>query len=65
MALAAIGSIADENKGELAKAYIVPKTGTAPDAEDIINYCHEHLAAYKVPRAVQFVDDLQRPVPAK
>jgi len=60
VALVAVGSIADENKGELAKAYIVPKTGTAPDAEDIINYCREHLAANKVPRAVQFVDDLPK-----
>ncbi|WP_040491204.1 class I adenylate-forming enzyme family protein [Ilumatobacter nonamiensis] len=60
VALVAVGSIADENKGELAKAYIVPKTGTTPDAEEIINYCREHLAAYKVPRAVQFVDDLPK-----
>ena len=60
MALVAVGSIPDEDKGELAKAYIVPRTGTSPDAEDIISYSREHLAAYKVPRAVQFVDDLPK-----
>ena len=60
VALVAVGSIPDEDKGELAKAYIVSKTGTNPDADDIINYCREHLAAYKVPRAVQFVDDLPK-----
>jgi long-chain acyl-CoA synthetase len=60
VALVAVGSIPDEVKGELAKAYIVPKTGAAPDVEDIIAYCREHLAAYKVPRAVQFVDDLPK-----
>ena len=60
VALVAVGSIADENKGELAKAYIVPKTGSSPASEDIISYCREHLAAYKVPRAVQFVDDLPK-----
>jgi len=38
----------------------VPKTGATPDADDIIAYCREHLAAYKVPRAVQFVDDLPK-----
>jgi long-chain acyl-CoA synthetase len=32
---------------------------------DIITFCREYLAAYKVPRAVQFVDDLLRPAPAK
>ena len=58
--LVAVGSIPDEDKGELAKAYIVPKTGAAPDADDIVAYCREHLAAYKVPRAVQFVDDLPK-----
>lgn len=60
VALVAVGSIPDEYKGELAKAYIVPKTGATPDADDIITYCREHLAAYKVPRAVQFVDDLPK-----
>ena len=44
----------------MAKAYIVPKAGAQPDSDDIINYCREHLAAYKVPRAVQFVDDLPK-----
>ena len=60
VALVAVGSIPDEEKGELAKAYIVPKTNAAPDADDIIAYSREHLAAYKVPRAVQFVDDLPK-----
>jgi len=60
VALVAVGSIPDEDKGELAKAYIVPKTGATPDTDDIIAYCREHLAAYKVPRAVQFVDDLPK-----
>ena len=60
VALVAVGSIPDDEKGELAKAYIVPKTGVTPNADDIITYCREHLAAYKVPRAVQFVDDLPK-----
>jgi long-chain acyl-CoA synthetase len=60
VALVAVGRIPDEEKGELAKAYIVPKVGADPNADDIITYCREHLAAYKVPRAVQFVDDLPK-----
>lgn len=60
VALVAVGSIPDEDKGELAKAYIVPTTGASPNADDIISYCREHLAAYKVPRTVQFVDDLPK-----
>lgn len=60
VALVAVGSIPDEAKGELAKAYIVPKVGATPNAEHVIAFCREHLAAYKVPRAVQFVDDLPK-----
>ena len=60
VALVAVGSIPDEEKGELAKAYIVPKLGATPDAQEIIEFCRQHLAAYKVPRAVQFVEDLPK-----
>jgi long-chain acyl-CoA synthetase len=60
VALVAVGSIPDEEKGELAKAYIVPRTGAKPNADHVIAYCREHLAAYKVPRAVQFVEDLPK-----
>jgi long-chain acyl-CoA synthetase len=60
VAMVAVGSIRDENKGELAKAYIIAREGTSPEAGKIIDYCREHLAAYKVPRAVQFVDDFPK-----
>jgi len=60
VALVAVGSIPDAEKGELAKAYIVPKVGVSPNADSVITYCREHLAAYKVPRFVQFVDDLPK-----
>jgi len=60
VALVAVGSIPDEIKGELAKAYIVPKKGVSPNSQSIIDYCRERMAAYKVPRAVQFVHDLPK-----
>jgi Acyl-CoA synthetases (AMP-forming)/AMP-acid ligases II len=60
VAMVAVGPIADEAKGELAKAYIVAKQNTSPDVDQIISYCREHLAAYKVPREIQFVDDLPK-----
>jgi long-chain acyl-CoA synthetase len=35
--------------------------GQAPSDEDeVLALCRDHLAAYKVPRAVQFVDDLPK-----
>ncbi len=60
VALVAVGSVPDEEKGELAKAYIIPREGAEADAEMIIKYCREHLAAYKVPRAIRFVDDFPK-----
>ena len=60
VAMVAVGSIPDEVKGELTKAYIISKSGTSPSAESIVEYCRAQLAAYKVPRAVQFVDDFPK-----
>ncbi len=58
VALAAVGSIPDEAKGELAKAYIIRKAGAQVTSTELIEHCREHLAAYKVPRAIQFVDSV-------
>ena len=58
VALAAVTGVPDEVKGELAKAYVVLKPGTTATAEELVAHCREHLAAYKIPRAVQFVDEV-------
>ncbi|RTZ62613.1 MAG: acyl-CoA synthase [Chloroflexi bacterium] len=58
VALAAVGRIPDEAKGELAKAYVVLKPEMAATGQEIVEFCREQLAAYKVPRAVQFVDSV-------
>ena len=60
VALAAVGKLPDDIKGEIAKAYIVLKTNTACTEDEIIAFCRETLAAYKCPRKVQFVDDVPK-----
>jgi long-chain acyl-CoA synthetase len=60
VALVAVGSVPDEMKGELAKAYIVLKEGAETTEQEIIEFCRESLAAYKVPRLVQFVPDVPK-----
>jgi len=60
VAMVAVGSQPDELKGEIAKAYVVLKPGSAADAEGILALCRQELAAYKVPRAVGFVADLPK-----
>ena len=56
VALAAVTGVADEVKGELAKAYVVLKPGAVATGPELVAHCRDHLAAYKLPRAVQFVD---------
>ena len=60
VALVAVGPRSHELKGEIAKAYIVLKDGAEGDAEDIVSFCRGELAAYKVPREIQFVADLPK-----
>jgi long-chain acyl-CoA synthetase len=58
VALAAVGRIPDEARGELAKAYVVLKPDAQASGQEIVDFCRETLAAYKLPRAVQFVDSV-------
>jgi long-chain acyl-CoA synthetase len=60
VAMVAVGSQPDEVKGEVAKAYVVLQTSAQATETEILVFCREHLAAYKVPRAVQFVADLPK-----
>ena len=60
VALVAVGPQPHEMKGEIAKAYVVLKPGETADEESVVAHCREHLAAYKVPRAIQFVDDVPK-----
>lgn len=56
VAICAVVGVPDESKGEIPVAVIVKNPGTATSGQDIIQFCREHLAAYKAPRAVHFVD---------
>lgn len=55
---AAIG-IPDERTGEAVKLFVVAGE-EAPGAEDIQSWCRQGLAAYKVPRKIEFVADLPK-----
>jgi fatty-acyl-CoA synthase len=59
---ACIISAQDAYRGETVKAVIVLRSearGTA-QPQDIIDWAREHMAAYKVPRIVEFVDSLPK-----
>jgi len=48
----------DPYRGETVKALVVLKDGAKCNAEDITKWSYNHMAAYKVPRSVEFVDRL-------
>lgn len=56
---AAIG-VADSYRGESAKAFVVLKTGQKATADELIAFCKQNLAPYKVPRAIEFREALPK-----
>jgi len=52
-------------KGERVKVYIVLKEGETATEEEIIQFCRENLAPYKVPKFVEFRDELPKTMVGK
>ena len=60
----AIG-VPDEYRGETVKAFVQLKPGATVTAEELIAFCREKLAAYKVPRMIEFRSELPRTATGK
>ncbi len=55
----AIG-VPDSYRGETVKAFVVLKEGEQLTSTEVINYCKEKLAKYKVPTQVEFIKELPK-----
>ena len=62
---AALVAIKDPYHGELPKAFIVLKDGESATADEIIAFCRQQLAPYKVPKQVEFRADLPKSLVGK
>ncbi|MBJ7337625.1 3-((3aS,4S,7aS)-7a-methyl-1,5-dioxo-octahydro-1H-inden-4-yl)propanoate--CoA ligase FadD3 [Mycolicibacterium sp.] len=56
----AVIGVADERLGEVGKAFLVVKPDARLDEATVIAYTRQHLANFKTPRSVAFVDVLPR-----
>src|SRR3989441_13109851 len=61
-AVADVGVIGvpDEVRGQIAKAFVVLKPGHTATSDELIEYCRDKIATYKLPREVVFVNELPR-----
>ena len=60
VAEAAVIGVPSEKYGEEVKAMIVLKPGATATAEEIVSFCRERLADFKVPRYVEFVSSFPK-----
>lgn len=61
----AVVDIADEYRGQSARAYVALRDGEVATAAELIEYCRARMAAYKYPREVEIVDALPRTATGK
>lgn len=56
----AVVGVKNDIRGEFVKAFIVLKQGEECSQKEIIQYLRQHVATYKIPRKVEFLDDLPK-----
>jgi len=50
----------DDYRGETVKVFVIVKEGETLTEEEVITYCRENLAPYKVPKIIEFIDELPK-----
>lgn len=62
---AVVVGLPDEYSVEIIKAYIILKEGTTATEEEILNHCRKHLARFKVPKLIEFRQELPKNIVGK
>lgn len=60
VAMVAVASVPDDEKGEIARAVVVRHRDAVLDETELLAHCRKHLASYKIPRLVTFAEDLPK-----
>ncbi len=56
----AVIGVPDNTWGEAVRAIVALKQGEKATQEEIINFCKDHLASYKKPKSVEFIDEIPK-----
>jgi acyl-CoA synthetase (AMP-forming)/AMP-acid ligase II len=54
----AVVGVADDRLGEVGAAFVIPRPGESPESGDLLSWCRDRLANYKVPRYLWFTGTL-------
>ena len=60
-----VAGVPDDYQGEAVKAWVVLRPGQQATVEEIRKYCRQTLAAYKVPKHVEFRESLPKSMVGK
>lgn len=58
VAMVAVAGVADDEKGEIARAVVVRHANAVLDEAELLEHCSKHLARYKIPKLITFADGL-------
>lgn len=61
----AVVGLPDPIFGEVVSAWIVPRAGARVSADDVRRFCHGQIAHFKIPRYIEFMEQLPRTVTGK
>ena len=54
----AVVGVPDERLGEVGVAFVVPRPDQVVDPDELVGWCRDHMANFKVPRTIRIVDSL-------
>jgi len=57
---AAVVGVKHPVSGEIIKAYVIPSGEPAITSREVISFCRDKLAHYKIPRSVEFIEEMPR-----
>ena len=52
--------VPDPRRGETVKSFVVLREGPGASEAELVTHCREQLAPYKVPRSIEFLDELPK-----